>query len=108
MCMSFINWVELQIRKEKCSYRYQEVVPIYALGAVLNGHKGNNDVPHSPQSGGVAKRINRILMYTLRAIMKQTKPTKGFWGRELLHATYLYKLQGYNANNTSKQFQEGS
>ena len=55
--------------------------------------RGNNwtfSSVYTPQSNGLAERMNRTLLNKTRAMLKCAGLSKSYWGEALLHATYIY------------------
>ena len=53
------------------------------------GIKHEITVPYSPQSNGVAERLNRTLLNMVRAMLKDSNLPKSFWAEAVQTASYL-------------------
>ena len=53
-------------------------------------------VPKTPQQNGVAERINRTLVKTVRSMLADAKLPKRFWAEALSTATYLRNRKSVN------------
>ena len=54
-----------------------------------NGIRHERTVPKTPEQNGVAKRMNRILVETVRAMLSDSKLPKKFWAEALSTASYV-------------------
>ena len=54
-----------------------------------NGIKHELTVPKSPEQNGVAERMNRTLVESIRSMLADSKLPKRFWAEALSTATYL-------------------
>ena len=46
--------------------------------------------PHSPQSNGVAERLNRTLNESIRAMLFTANMPESFWAEAVITATYIW------------------
>ncbi len=49
-------------------------------------------IPQTPEQNGVAERMNRTLMESVRSLLADSGLSKEFWGEALSTATYLRNL----------------
>jgi transposase InsO family protein len=63
-----------------------------AFDALLaeRGTARQRTVPYTPQQNGVAERVNRTLLNTVRALLHDAQLDGSFWGEALLTAVYLH------------------
>ena len=54
-----------------------------------NGIRYERTVPKTPEQNGVAERMNRTLVETVRAMLSDSKLPKEFWGEALSTASYV-------------------
>ena len=55
-----------------------------------DGVKHETSVPKTPQQNGVAERLNRTLVESVRSMLSDSKLPKRFWAEALSTATYLH------------------
>ena len=54
-----------------------------------NGIRHERTVPKTPEQNGVAERMNRTLVETVRAMLSDSKLPKKFWAEALSTASYV-------------------
>ena len=54
-----------------------------------NGIRHKRTVPKTPEQNGVAERMNRTLVETVRAMLSDSKLSKKFWAEALSTASYV-------------------
>ena len=54
-----------------------------------NGIRHERTVPKTPEQNGVAERMNRTLVKTIRAMLSDSKLPKKFWAEALSAASYV-------------------
>ena len=62
-----------------------------------NGGKHETSVPKNPQQNGVAERLNRTLIESVRSMLSDLKLPKRLWAEALSTATYLHNRSPTNA-----------
>ena len=62
-----------------------------------NGVKHETSVPKNPQQNGVAERLNRTLIESVKSMLSDLKLPKRFWAEALPTATYLHNRSPTNA-----------
>ena len=62
-----------------------------------DGTQHETTVPKTPQQNGVAERMNRTLIDSVRAMLSDSKLPKRFWAEALSTATYLHNRSPTNA-----------
>lgn len=53
--------------------------------------------PPTPQSNGLAERMNRTLLNKTRGLLKGASMDKGYWGEALRYATYVFNRTSTNS-----------
>jgi hypothetical protein len=61
--------------------------------------------PYNPMSNGIAERMNRTLINTVRVLLAQASLCNELWGEALLHATYLQNRVASRALNGRTPFE---
>lgn len=59
------------------------------LYLIKNGIKHERSPPYTPQSNGIAERLNRVLNESMRAMLLHSKLPHKFWGEAVKTAAYI-------------------
>lgn len=70
-----------------------------------NGIKHETSVPVNPEQNGVAERLNRTLVESVRTLLADSKLEKSFWAEALNTATYIKNRSATSTLNNMTPFE---
>lgn len=88
----FIAWVERNTGRTVKRIHTDGAKEYKAMEKPLKtrGIRSTYSSAYTPQSNGLAERMNRTLLNKTRSMLKCAGMSDGWWGEALLHATHLY------------------
>ena len=88
----FVTWVERQAGETVKRIHSDNAKEYEALAKSMQqkGIDWTFSSSYTPQSNGLAERMNRTLLNKTRALLKGASMAKGYWGEALRHATYVF------------------
>lgn len=91
-CYDFIAWLDRNAKESVERVHTDNAKKFIEMKKTLRkvGISYTTTSAHTPESNGLAERMNRTLLDKVRALLKEAGMPDRFWGEAARHAAYLY------------------